>query len=44
MILIKENQKLQKDQFVTYEQFLENTGMENNTESMRRFMVENELP
>lgn len=30
--------------FETYEQFLERTGLENNSESLRKFMVKYEVP
>ena len=33
-----------KLEFETYEQFLERTGLENNSESLRKFMVKYEVP
>ena len=30
--------------FETYDQFLERTGLENNSESLRKFMVKYEVP
>jgi hypothetical protein len=41
MIIINEQQD--KD-FENYEEFLNRTGMENNTESLRKFMNKNGLP
>jgi hypothetical protein len=39
-----EPQQEENRQFENYEQFLNRTGRENNTESLRIFMVEHDLP